>query len=178
MHHYDYQESFKRLYDKAADLYRSGNKDKSAYFDEEERAFIAANGWRVQDFFDYAEDMVYGGEPSHDVAQSVEQVRRDYFLHVQKGEPSGKTIEESSLPPKKEAVRGIEWLPRIIEKARGKIQGELPDEIMYLCGGDRGFLKRHDIHPAEFLRVVWAHLDDKDAIVDFVESRSPAVAAA
>jgi len=177
MTHYDYQETFRRLYEKALDLYRQGNRDKDGYFDDQEKAFIAANGWRAQDFYDYAEDRVGGDEPSYEIALTIEEVRRDYFLHMQKGKPSGKTISEDSLPPKKEAVRGIEWLPRILAKARGKIMGELPDEIMYCCGGDRAFLKRHDIHPAEFLRHVWGHMDNEEAIVDFVESRSPAVTA-
>jgi len=118
---------------------------------------------------------VGGQAPSYEIAQSIEQVRRDYFLHAQKGVPSDKRITMDDLPPKKEAVKGIEWLPRIIPKALGKIRGELIDDIMYCCGGDRNFLKTHDIHPAEFLRLIWAHEDDHDAIVEFVLQRSPSV---
>jgi hypothetical protein len=45
---------------------------------------------------------------------------------------------------------------------------------MYCCGGDRRFFKAHDIHPAEFLRVVWAYEARDDRIVDWVEARSKA----
>jgi hypothetical protein len=43
---------------------------------------------------------------------------------------------------------------------------------MYCCGGDRLFLQTHDIHPAEFLRVVWANLDNDVGILEFVKNRS------
>ncbi|MCH6254924.1 DUF5069 domain-containing protein [Puniceicoccaceae bacterium K14] len=175
MKHYDYQNQFKKLYDKAVAKYAEGNRDKSTFFDDEEEAFIAENGWRVLDFYDYAEDQFDGQVPSYEIAQSIEQVRRDYFLHIQKGVPSENTTEASKLTPKTGELGGIVWLPRIIEKANGKIKGELCEDIMYCCGGDRRFLSTHDIHPAEFLRVVWAAEGDKQAIVDFVKSRSKAI---
>lgn len=173
MKHYSYQEIFKNLYAKSVELYRAGNTDKSTWFDAKELEFIEQNGWRVQDFFDYGEDQAHGGEPSYEIAQSIEQVRRDYFLHIQKGNPSERRIESASLPGKPESLGGIQWLPRIIQKAIGKLRGELGDEIMYCCGGDRNFLQTHDIHPAEFLRLVWANRDDHQEIVDFVKARSP-----
>lgn len=176
MKHYAYQERFKKLYEKSVDLYRSGNTDKQSWFDADELAFISENGWRAQDFFDYGEDQVREGEPSYEIAQSVEQVRRDYFLHEQGGAVSSQRLETDSLPSKKAEVEGIVWLPRIIQKAIGKLKGELCDEIMYCCGGDRHFLKTHDIHPAEFLRLVWAKMDDPQAIVNFVHQRSSLVA--
>ena len=177
MNHYNYQDTFKQLYDKAVSHYQNGNTDKATYFSKDELAFIAANGWRVQDFFDYAEDQVSDGEPSYEIAQSIEQARRDYFLHVQNRSASSHRISVDGLPAKQDALEGIEWLPRIIQKASGKLRGELPEEIMYCCGGDRNFLKTHDIHPAEFLRVVWANLDNKAAIIAFVKERSPVVSA-
>lgn len=177
MEHYNYQDTFKKLYDKSVELYKSGKMDKDSWFDAEELTFISSNGWRVQDFFDYGEDQVHGGEPSYEIAQSIEQARRDYFLHVQNGVPSNQQIEASSLPPKPEELQGIAWLPRIIQKATGKLKGELCEEIMYCCGGDRNFLQTHDIHPAEFLRLVWANMENHQAIVDFVKSRSSVVTA-
>ncbi len=177
MKHYDYQDRFKELYDKSVQRFRAGETDASKWFDEDEQAFIAANGWRLQDFFDYAEDNVGPGEPSYEIAQSIEQVRRDYFLHMQNGVPSANKLSPDELPPKPAALDGIEWLPRIIAKAKGKITGELCDDIMYSCGGDRKFLKTHDIHPAEFLRVVWANMENDQGIIDFVKKRSSAVPA-
>jgi hypothetical protein len=172
MHHYDYQENFKRLFDKAVTLYGKGNHDKDTYFNSDDSAFIAANGWRIQDFFDYAEDLIHHNDPSYEIAQSIEQVRREYFFRIQKEIASDERISSSDLPGKSKALDGIVWLPRILPKARAKLLGQLPEETMYCCGGDRHFLQTHDIHPAEFLRVVWANLDSDAGIVEFVKSRS------
>ncbi len=173
MEHYNYQDTFKALFEKAVSHYKNGNHDKDTYYSEAELAAIAANGWRTQDFFDYAEDLLQLGVPSYEIAQSIEQVRREYFLHVLNGETASTLISTSDLPEKTDSIDGIRWLPRILPKARGKLTGQLPDEIMYCCGGDRNFLSAHDIHPAEFLRVVWANWEDDQGIVNFVKTRSP-----
>jgi hypothetical protein len=40
---------------------------------------------------------------------------------------------------------------------------------MFGCGGDRNFLKKHgDIHPADFLRQVWAAGDDDPQLAAWV----------
>ena len=101
----------------------------------------------------------------------MQSVRRSYLLLVQKGVPSKIVLDESKMPAKTDAVHGIEWLPRLIPKTRAKLRGELPTTLMYGCGGDRRFFKQHDIHPAEFLQVVWHCGDDDKAIVDWVEKR-------
>ena len=75
------------------------------------------------------------------------------------------------VPAKTDAVKGIEWLPRLIPKTKAKLRGELPASLMYSCGGDRNFFRTHDIHPAEFMSVVWRHLDNDAAIVDWVLKR-------
>ncbi len=177
MQHYNYQDTFKQLFEKAVSQYENGDRDKDTYFTKEEQDRIAANGWRTQDFFDYAEDLLDWGEPAYEVAQSIEQVRREYFLHKLDGKPSSNRIATSDLPAKTESLGGFTWLPRILPKARGKLLGELPDEIMYCCGGDRHFLQTHDIHPSEFLRVVWANWDNDHGVLEFVKSRSPAAIA-
>jgi hypothetical protein len=59
-------------------------------------------------------------------------------------------------------------------KARAKLRGELPASLMYCCGGDRRFFKTHNILPAEFLSLVWRHLNDDNAIVEWVVRRSQA----
>jgi hypothetical protein len=171
MKHYNFADQFRALYDKAVKLYGSGNTDQTTYFSAEEKAFLAANGISVQNMFDYAEDHHGYGEPGYDRALAMELVRRDYFLNVQGGKPSTTVIDVARMPAKTDAVKGIEWLPRLIPKTKAKLRGELPASLMYSCGGDRNFFRTHDIHPAEFMSVVWRHLDDDDAIVDWVLKR-------
>jgi len=89
-----------------------------------------------------------------------------------RGRPGTKVVDTGDLPPKKDKVRRIVWLPRLIEKARAKLRGEMSDDLMYCCGGDRHFFRDHDIHPAEFLAFVAGHFDQDEAIIDFVQRRS------
>jgi hypothetical protein len=172
MKHYDFADKFHALYDKAVQLYASGKTGAASYFTPEEQAFLAANGITPQHLYDYAEDHNSGGEPGYDRALAIEMIRRDYFLNAQGGKASGKTLDEATLPPKSQAVQGIEWLPRIIPKAKAKLRGELPASLMYSCGGDRNFFRTHDIHPAEFLSLVWRNENNDAAIVDWVVKRS------
>jgi hypothetical protein len=174
MKHYDFADKFRALYDKAVKLYGSGNEDKASYFNQDEQAFLAANGITIQHMFDYAEDHHGYGEPGYDRALAIELIRRDYFLNVQGGKPSTAVLDESKMPAKTDAVKGITWLPRLIPKAKAKLRGELPASLMYSCGGDRNFFRTHDIHPAEFLSLVWRNLDNDAAIVDWVVKRSAA----
>jgi hypothetical protein len=174
MPHYEFTSQFRRIYDHAAALYVKGQRSADTFFDAGERAFLAANGITPQHLYDYAEDQANYGEPGYDNALAIELVRRDYFLNVQDGRASSVVLDETSLPAKTDAVRGIEWLPRIIPKAKAKLRGELPPSLMYCCGGDRKFLKTHDILPSEFLALVWRHENDDAAIVEWVVRRSAA----
>ena len=59
---------------------------------------------------------------------------------------------------------GIRWLPRMIDKARMKIRGELG---AYLCGHspvDRGLLKRLNMTTDEFVALVRANKTDESVL--------------
>lgn len=174
MNRYDFADKFRSLYDKAVKFYASGRTGADTYFSEGELAFLAANGLTAQNLYDYAEDQNNHGEPGYDRALTIEMVRRDYFLNVQGGKPSSRVLDESQMPAKTEAIKGIEWLPRLIPKTKAKLRGELPPSLMYCCGGDRRFFQAHDIHPAEFLSLVWRNEHNDAATVDWVVQRSRA----
>jgi hypothetical protein len=174
MTHYNFTQKFHELYDLAVSLYAQGRRGGDTYFSAGDQAWLAANGITAQYLYDYAEDQNGGGEPGYDQALGIELVRRDYFLNVQGGRASSAVLNEAKLPPKTEAVHGIEWLPRIIPKTKAKLRGELPTSLMYCCGGDRRFFKAHDILPAEFLSLVWRNEHNDAAIVEWVVRRSGA----
>ncbi len=177
MNHYTFATTFRSLYDQAVALYGRGQRGAERFFSVEESAWLASNGLTAQNLYDYAEDHTNSnGEPGCDIALVIESLRRDYFLNVQHGKPSGVIANPDTWPGKTENVNGIEWLPRIMPKARAKLRGELPASLMYGCGGDRKFFKAHDIHPAEFLNLVWRLDGDDGAIIDWVSRRSSGVA--
>lgn len=172
MKHYVFARRFRSLYDKAVSQYRNGQRGAGSYFTSEEESWLRENGLTPQHLYDYAEDDVGEGEPGYDIALGIELVRRDYFLNIQKGIASKQVLDPETLPPKSAAAHGIEWLPRIMPKARAKLRGELPPSLMYSCGGDRHFFTTHDIHPHEFLSLVWRAGDADEPVIQWVAARS------
>ena len=174
MDNYNWAKEFRELFEDGMDAYRGGKRDADAMFNAKHLSLLDELGATAQEIFDFVEDTFYGGEPGFETTLLVTAARREYFLSVQKGKRSTHVIDTDQLPPKSAQFGGIEWLPRIIEKARAKLRGELPPDLMYGCGGDRAFLNQHGIHPADFLREVWAAENDAQRILDFVR-RSTAV---
>ena len=174
MKNYNFAQNFRELYVKATGLYASGQRGADTFFTTDEKAWLAANGLTAQPLYDYAEDQNESNEPGYDHALAIEFVRRTYFIEEQGERVSTAMLDEATLPAKTATARGIEWLPRIIPKARAKLRGELPASLMFCCGGDRRFFKAHDILPAEFLSLVWKHEKDDKAIIDWVAARSAA----
>ncbi len=174
MSDYQWDSTFAELFNRCLEQYKSGNEDFNSYYSEADLAFLKSIGYKPRELFDFVEDFGDGGEPTLSTAILIASVRRDYLAHKMDGELSSHEIKPDELPGKTEELEGIVWLPRIIMKARGKLKGELDPDIMFSCGGDRKFLRTHDIAPSDFLRAVWAAEDDDSKIVDFVKSYSKA----
>ena len=172
MSHYTFTQTFRSLYDKATASFASGLRGSDTYFTADENAWLAANGITAQHIYDYVEDAANYGEPDFATAVGIELIRRDYFLNAQQGKPSTVVADPATWPGKAETIDGIEWLPRIIPKARAKLRGELPKQTMYACGGDRKFFKAQDIHPTEFLTLLWRSGNDDQAIIAWVKARA------
>ncbi len=172
MNNYDYQTNLRKIWEKAVSLYKDGKRDSSTYFNRNEKAFLKAIGHSAQEVYDFAEDFNNYGEPDYETFVMLADLRFHYFLDVMRGQKGTRVVDTGDLPPKTDKARRIVWLPRLIEKARAKLRGEMSDDLMYCCGGDRKFFKKHDIHPAEFLAFVSKHFDEDEAIIDFVQRRS------
>ncbi len=169
-----WNDRFLELFDRSAAAYRSGEKDFQKHYNGADLAFLCTIGCKPREFFDFVEDFCDEGEPSPTTAMLVAAVRRDYFHVVQNSvSPSGngKLLTRDDVPSFGHELEGIPYLPRIIAKARAKLRGELDPDLMFGCGGDRNFLHKHgEIHPADFLRHVWAAGDDDKKIADWVKS--------
>ncbi len=174
MEFYTFSTKLKELWDQSCQRYQSGNRQPDSYFDGAELTFLQSHGLGVMEVYDYVEDYVSGGDPDFGTFLLISAVRRDYFHHIQKGVPSDHKISMDELPPKDASIEGITWLPRILPKARAKLAGEMPTDLMYGCGGDRRFFREHNIEPSEFLRVVWAADDDDTKVINFVKARTGA----
>ncbi len=156
------------LFHSAVDKYQGGMRDAGAYFSAEEAAYLASIGQTTQEIYDFAEDQASGGEPDWETVLLISAARRDFLLDAQGGVMSTHVVPMEDLPAKEATLEGIAWLPRLIQKARAKLRGEMPADLMYDCGGDRRFFAEHGLHPADFLRVAWAADGDAQKILRFV----------
>ncbi|MDX1680767.1 MAG: DUF5069 domain-containing protein [Akkermansiaceae bacterium] len=169
----NWNDSYLALFERCLGKYKDGNKDFTTYYSDEDLGFLASIGYKPREFFDFVEDFAEGGDPTPSTAVLVASARRDFFTVVQEGEASkAEPVTGDSIPGKPEAMDGITYLPRILAKARAKLRGELDPDLMFCCGGDRKFLRENgNLHPADFLRRVWAAEDDDQQIADWIKSQ-------
>ena len=168
----DWVEEFRALFERKVTAYKNCIQKVEAMFSKEEKDFLRSIGATSQEIFDFVEDWCDDGVPDPETTLAITKIRRDYFFQEQQGQFPEKSIRESEFPSRSASLAGLEWFPRIIEKARAKLRGELPPDLTYSCGGDRRFLHRVNIDPVEFLQTVWDVGDNVDHIVKFVTDRS------
>jgi hypothetical protein len=165
----DWQQQFRQVYARGLAAYKAGRRIPDTMFIREDTAFLATIGCTAQELFDFIDDGERYGDLDYETTLAVASVRRDYFLDVMKGMPTGRIVSMDSLPPKSAEVDGIAWLPRLIVKARLKLRGEMPADLMYGCAGDRPFLRGVNLDLPGFLKLVWEKGDDDRAIIDAVK---------
>jgi hypothetical protein len=166
-----WNDHFLELFERCAKRYKNGDKDYTGYYDDEDMALLVSIGYRTREFFDFVEDYCEEAVPSISTALLIAAVRRDYFDVVMDRQVSKPVVTRDDIPTRDEKLDGIEYLPRILAKARGKLRGELDPDLMFSCGGDRNFLREHgNIHPADFLRRVWAAGDDDSQIAEWIKN--------
>jgi len=171
MSNYNWTHSFRTIYDEALNQYQKGNREPETYCTDDEVAYLAAMGCKPNEVYDFVEDYP---DIEWETALLITSVRRSHFLYVDGAPTWDYSVNAEEFPAKDVEIAGIPWLPRLIMKANAKLRGQLPKELMYCCGGDRDFLKKYDIHPADFLRLVWYAGDDHAKIVEVVKTCAPA----
>jgi len=167
-----WNDTFLALFDRCLGEYTAGNKDFNSYYSEADLSFLQSIGYKPRELFDFVEDFGDDGEPTRSTALLIAAVRRDYFYVVQGGVASTTEITRDELPTFGDLLGDIGYLPRILKKARAKLAGELDPDMMFGCGGDRKFLRTHGgIHPADFLRNVWACGEDDEQVLAYVKAQ-------
>lgn len=162
---------YRALYEDATWRYQAGARS-GHLISEGEREFLESLGGTEREFSDLVEDYARGSGWDPETALLMTAARRDYFLRHDGGKRREQK-DSSTLPPKNAELDGVRWLPRIIEKARRKLQGTMNDDLMFGCGGDSGFCRKHGVDPADFLGVVRDNWDDENAILAWVREQNP-----
>lgn len=166
----EWRQEFRRVWDRAVLAWHAGRKTPGSMFEAADAAFLAGAGCSTQELFDFVDDaQCYSGDPDYETSLAVTAIRRDHFLNVLGGKSSGRTATMASLPAKSAEVDGVSWLPRLIVKARLKLLGEMPAQLMYGCAGDRPFLRRMNMTLPLFLELVRDSGDDDRRIVNAVK---------
>lgn len=167
-----WNDTFLALFDRCSARFQSGDVDFENYYTPADLAFLSEIGCQPREFFDFVEDFCGEGEPSISTALLVAAVRRDYFQTVQKCVPSDVRLTANDIPTFGDELDGMAYLPRLLAKGRAKLRGELDPNLMFACGGDRRFLRNHgDLHPADFLRHLWAAGDHDQKVVDWIKAQ-------
>ncbi len=165
----NWNDYFLTLFARCVANYQTGDLDFTNYYRPQDLDFLANIGCKSREFFDFVEDFCAEGEPSVSSALLVAAVRRDYFITHQKSIPSDRILTRDELPTFGDELNGMPYLPRLLAKGRAKLRGELDPELMFGCGGDRNFLKKNGkIHPADFLRHLWAAGNDDSKIAAWI----------
>ena len=166
----NWTQSLKSIYDKAFNLYQQGSRDLPTFFAGDEIAFLASIGAKPIELYDFVEDYP---EVDWETALLIIAARRAHYLYEDGAPTWNYTISVDEFPAKEAELEGIPWLPRVIAKANARLTGQLPNELMYCCGGDRAFFRKFDIHPADFLRLVWYAGEDHWRIVESLKDTAP-----
>jgi hypothetical protein len=165
----DWKTEFRRVWDRGVAAWRAGRRSPQTMFERADVTFLGTIGCTAQELFDFVDDSLGYDDLDYDTALSVAAIRRDYFLHVQHGQSTGRIATMESLPAKSAEVDGIAWLPRLIVKARLKLRGEMPDDLMFGCAGDRPFLRGVNMDLPGFLQLVRDSSDNDRRIIDAVK---------
>ena len=176
----DWNDTFYDLFREAVGRYHEGHRNVDGFFTDQEIIFLSSIGCRTRELFDFVETYARTGEPSPTTVLLMAAARRDFFLTVQHGQfYQGKPVIGYDLPGFGDELCGLPYLPRLIAKARAKLVGSMGDDIIYCCENDRRFFRDHgNIHPADFLRVVWAAGDSDPKVYDYVRQRTLSVSSA
>ena len=168
----DWVKAFRTLFEQKVMAYKSGIHEVEAMFSKDDEDFLRSIGATSQEIFDFVEDWCDAGVPDPETVLAITKIRRDYFIHEQQGQLAEHPMSESQFPPRDTSLAGLTWFPRIIEKARAKLRGELPPDLMYSCAGDRRFLNSVNINPVEFLQTVREAGEKTEHIVKYVTDRA------
>lgn len=170
-----WRDTFRAVWKRGSAAWTAGRRTPAMLFNPEDVAFLKSVGCSAQELFDFIDDFHQYGEPDLTTSLEVTALRRDYFLGALAGKATGRTARMEDLPPKRAEVDGIAWLPRLIAKARLKLRGEMPDDLMYGCAGDRPFLREMNMDLPGFLKLVAESGADDRRIVDAVKRHATGV---
>jgi hypothetical protein len=127
----DWKTQFRDLFYRGTERYQEGRRSPETMFEGDEPTFLESIGCSTQEMFDFCDDYIRWGDVIYEHVEEVQAVRLDYFANDLNSQPSACRMEMEEFPAKTDEIAGIVWLPRLIVKARAKLEGALPADLMY-----------------------------------------------
>ena len=127
----DWRTQFHDLFFKGVERHKQGRQSPEGMFEGDEPNFLESIGCSNQELFDFCDDYVRWGDVIYEQVEELQTVRYEHFINKLNSEPASHPMEMDEFPPKDAELEGIAWLPRLILKARAKLAGNLPADLMY-----------------------------------------------
>ena len=127
----DWKQRFRELFFAGVERHKAGHQSPDAMFGESEIEFLESIGCSTQEMFDFCDDYVGWDDVIYEHVEALQAVRYEYFVQELGSQSASYRMEMGEFPPKDAEVEGIAWLPRLIVKARAKLAGQLPADLMY-----------------------------------------------
>ena len=122
---------FREVFDAGVQRRKEGCNEPGAMFESTEVAFLESIGCTAQEMFDFCDDYVGWDDVIYEHVEALQAVCYEHFVQELDSQPASHRMEMHEFPPKDAEVDGIHWLPRLIVKARAKLVGALPADLMY-----------------------------------------------
>ncbi len=126
-----WETQFREVFDAGVQRRKEGCNDPDAMFEPDEVSFLESIGCSAREMFDFCDDYVGWDDVIYEHIVELQSVRRDHFKNGLNSQSAIRRMEMHEFPAKADEVEEIAWLPRLIVKARAKLAGQLPADLMY-----------------------------------------------
>ena len=129
--HENWRQQFHELFFTGVKRYEAGRHSPESMFETEDTIFLESIGCSALEMFDFCDDYVWWGDVIYEHVEELQAVRLKHYQTTLNREPAERQMSMDEFPAKSDEVEGIAWLPRLITKARAKLAGSLPADLMY-----------------------------------------------
>jgi hypothetical protein len=127
----NWRQQFHELFFTGVKRYEAGRQSPETMFVPEDITFLESLGCSALEMFDFCDDYVRWGDVIYEHVEELQAVRLEHFQNTLNRQPAEHRMAMDEFPAKTDEVEGIPWLPRLITKARAKLAGNLPADLMY-----------------------------------------------
>ena len=129
--HENWRQQFHELFFTGVKRYEAGRHSPESMFETEDTIFLESIGCSTLEMFDFCDDYVRWGDVIYEHVEELQAVRLKHYQTTLNREPAERQMSMDEFPAKSDEAEGIAWLPRLITKARAKLAGSLPADLMY-----------------------------------------------